>query len=315
MMMKNYLGAVLILTGTLLGLNTTTAVAEDATKELNLGIMGGQNTTQQIGDNQCVKEYLDKELGVNTHLRNASDYSSIIQGLLGGNIDLVLGMSPSSYASVYLMNPTAVDIVGMMENDSDNSRGYHSVVMVKSDSPYKKLEDLKGKSFGFADPDSTSGYLIPNQAFKEEFGGNIDNKYNGFFSDITFSGGHEQDILGVLNGQFDGAVTWTSMVGDYSTGYSFGAFTRLIKMNYPDLMKNIRIIWVSPLIPNSLILVRHQLPDAYRTKIIAAINKLDKEHHSCFIKSAGGAQHIGPATPEDFKNIIDMKRELTKGSR
>ncbi|MDT1894291.1 phosphonate ABC transporter substrate-binding protein, partial [Acinetobacter baumannii] len=78
---------------------------------------------------------------------------------------------------------------------------------------------------------------IPNHAFKEKFGGNADNKYNNTFSSVTFSGGHEQDILGVLNGQFAGAVTWASMVGDYNTGYTTGAFNRLIRMDHPDLMK------------------------------------------------------------------------------
>ncbi|VTR21778.1 phosphonate ABC transporter, periplasmic phosphonate binding protein [Serratia fonticola] len=34
-----------------------TAGAADAPKELNLGILGGQNATQQIGDNQCVKDF------------------------------------------------------------------------------------------------------------------------------------------------------------------------------------------------------------------------------------------------------------------
>ena len=91
----------------------------------------------------------------------------MIQGLLGGKVDVVLSMSPSSYASVYLNNPKAVDIVGIAVDDKDQSRGYHSVVIVKADSPYKTLDDLKGKAFGFADPDSTSGYLIPNHAFKE----------------------------------------------------------------------------------------------------------------------------------------------------
>ena len=78
------------------------AAAADAPKELNLGILGGQNATQQIGDNQCVKQFLDKELNVDTKLRNSSDYSGVIQGLLGGKIDLVLSMSPSSFASVYI---------------------------------------------------------------------------------------------------------------------------------------------------------------------------------------------------------------------
>lgn len=289
--------------------------AADAPKQLNLGILGGQNATQQIGDNQCVKSFFDKELNVDTQMRNASDYSGVIQGLLGGKIDMVLSMSPASFASVYLQDPKAVDVVGIVVDDKDQSRGYHSVVVVKADSPYKKLEDLKGKAFGMADPDSTSGFLMPNQAFKKEFGGSVDDKYNNFFSSVTFSGGHEQDILGVLNDQFAGAVTWTSLVGDRSTGYTSGAFTRMIRMDQPDLMNKIRIIWQSPLIPNGPVLVSNKLPAEFKAKVVAAIKKLDKEDHACFVKAVGGEQHIGEATLADYQNVIDMKRDLMKGSR
>jgi len=299
----------------LTGVMTFGVNAADAPKQLNLGILGGQNATQQIGDNQCVKTFFDKELGVDTQMRNASDYSGVIQGLLGGKIDMVLSMSPASFASVYLQDPKAVDVVGIVVDDKDQSRGYHSVVIVKADSPYKKLEDLKGKSFGMADPDSTSGFLMPNQAFKKEFGGTVDDKYNNTFSSVTFSGGHEQDILGVLNNQFDGAVTWTSLVGDRNSGYSSGAFGRLIRMDHPDLMKQIRIIWQSPLIPNGPVLVSNKLPADFKAKVVAAIKKLDKEDHACFVKAVGGKQHIGPATVADYQNIIDMKRDLMKGSR
>lgn len=289
--------------------------AADAPKQLNLGILGGQNATQQIGDNQCVKTFFDKELGVDTQMRNASDYSGVIQGLLGGKIDMVLSMSPASFASVYIQNPKAVEVVGIVVDDKDQSRGYHSVVIVKADSPYKKIDDLKGKSFGMADPDSTSGFLMPNQAFKKMFGGSVDDKYNNTFSSVTFSGGHEQDILGVLNNQFDGAVTWTSMVGDYNSGYTSGAFGRLIRMDHPDLMKQIRIIWQSPLIPNGPVLVSNRLPADFKAKVVSAIKKLDKEDHACFVKAVGGQQHIGEATVADYQNIIDMKRDLMKGSR
>ncbi|MFV9668194.1 phosphonate ABC transporter substrate-binding protein [Pantoea graminicola] len=289
--------------------------AADAPQQLNLGILGGQNATQQIGDNQCVKTFFDKELGVDTQMRNASDYSGVIQGLLGGKIDMVLSMSPASFASVYIQNPKAVDVVGIVVDDKDQSRGYHSVVIVKADSPYKKIDDLKGKSFGMADPDSTSGFLMPNQAFKKMFGGSVDDRYNNTFSSVTFSGGHEQDILGVLNNQFDGAVTWTSMVGDYNSGYTSGAFGRLIRMDHPDLMKQIRIIWHSPLIPNGPVLVSNRLPADFKAKVVSAIKKLDKEDHACFVKAVGGQQHIGEATVADYQNIIDMKRDLMKGSR
>lgn len=310
--MKKVLSLTTLMAGTMMVFN---AAAADAPKELNLGILGGQNATQQIGDNQCVKQFLDKELNVDTKLRNSSDYSGVIQGLLGGKIDLVLSMSPSSFASVYIKDPKAVDIVGIAVDDVDQSRGYHSVVVVKAGSPYQKLEDLKGKAIGFADPDSTSGFLIPNQAFKKLFGGTVDNKYNNTFSSVTFSGGHEQDILGVLNGQFEGAVTWASMIGDYNTGYTSGAFTRMIRMDHPDLMKQIRIIWQSPLIPNGPILVSNSLPADFKAKVVTAIKKLDKDDHACFIKAMGGKQHIGDTTLAEYQNIIDMKRELTKGDR
>ena len=299
----------------LIGVMASGVSAADAPKQLNLGILGGQNATQQIGDNQCVKTFFDKELGVDTQMRNASDYSGVIQGLLGGKIEMVLSMSPASFASVYLQDPKAVEVVGIVVDDKDNSRGYHSVVIVKTDSPYKKLEDLKGKSFGMADPDSTSGFLMPNQAFKKMFGGSVDDKYNNTFSSVTFSGGHEQDILGVLNNQFDGAVTWTSLVGDYNSGYTSGAFGRLIRMDHPDLMKQIRIIWQSPLIPNGPVLVSNKLPADFKAKVVAAIKKLDKDDHDCFVKAVGGKQHIGPATVADYQSIIDMKRDLMKGSR
>ena len=136
-------------------------------------------------------------------------------------------MSPASYAEVYLNDPKSVDLIGIRTNDSDGAKGYYSIAIVKANSKFKSLDDLKGASFSFADPHSTSGFRVPSSQFAKKFGGNMDNQFNGFFKSVGFSGGHEQDVLGVLNGQFDGAVTWASMVGDYNKGYSAGALTRL----------------------------------------------------------------------------------------
>lgn len=283
--------------------------AQAEKRELNLGILGGHNSTEQIGDNLCVKEFLDKELGVDTKLRNATDYQTIIQGFLSGKIDAVVGFSPSAFASIYLQDPNAVDIVGIQANDADNSRGYYSVVIVRADSPYQKLEDLKGTSFAFADPESSSGYLIPNHQFKGKFGGTSDNNFNDFFKSITFSGGHEQDIIGVLNGQFDASVTWTSMIGDKAKGYNSGALKRLVENGFPTLMDDLRIIWVSPLIPDGPSFVSNKLPTDFKNKVKAAIHKLDKENHNCFVKASGGQVHLEDATIKDFQMAIDLKRE------
>ncbi|MNH35365.1 ABC transporter, phosphonate, periplasmic substrate-binding protein [compost metagenome] len=119
----------------------------------------------------------------------------------------------------------------------------------------------------------------------------------------------------MLNGQFEGAVTWTSMIGDRDSGYSSGAFTRMIRMEQPDLMKKIRIIWQSPLIPNGPILVSNALPADFKAQVVAAIKKLDKEDHSCFIKAMGGKQHIADTTLAEYQPVIDLKRALAKGER
>lgn len=289
--------------------------AVQAAPEINLGVLGGENSTAQIGNNQCVKSFLEEQTGATVNIRNASDYSAVIQGLLGDQVDLVLNMSPKSYASVYLKDKNKVELVGITTDDTDNSKGYHSVILVKADSPYKKLEDLRGKVFSFADPDSTSGFLIPNNQFEQKLGGNMDNQFNGFFSKVGFSGGHEQDILGVLNGQFDGAVTWTSMVGKREDGYSAGALRKVKENGFDDLMSNLRIIWESPLIPNGPTIVRGNMDPELKDKLVMAVKKLDKEDHSCFIKAAGGKLHLTDTSVSEYQTVIDLVKSQQKTTR
>ncbi|PMK05226.1 phosphonate ABC transporter substrate-binding protein [Vibrio sp. 10N.261.55.A7] len=276
-----------------------------APSEINLGILGGQNAADQIGDNQCVADFLKAELGVKTNIRNSTDYNAVIQGLLGEKIDLVVNMSPKSYAEVYLNDPKAVDLVGITVDNTDNSRGYHSVILVKEDSEYQSIDDLKNTVFSFADPNSTSGYLIPNNQLEMKLGGNMDNKYNDFFESVNFSGGHEQDIVGVLNGQFDAAVTWSSMVGEKDKGYSAGALTRFMD-HEPELMNKVRIIWESPLIANGPTIVSNRLDPKFKDDLVVAVKKLAREENACFSKAAGGSLHLEETSVAEYQSIIDL---------
>ena len=49
----------------------------------------------------------------------------------------------------------------VIDVNSDGTKGYYSVFWVKADSPYKTIQDLKGKNLGIVDPNSASGYTIP----------------------------------------------------------------------------------------------------------------------------------------------------------
>ena len=105
----------------------------------------------------------------------------------------------SGYAKVFLNDPKAVEPI-MVKVNVDGGYGYYSVGFARKDTNIKNLDDMKGKIFAFGDPNSTSGYLIPSieipaAGYSMEAG--------DYFGDIKFSGGHEQTIVGVNNGDFD----------------------------------------------------------------------------------------------------------------
>ena len=80
-------------------------------------------------------------------------------------------------------------------------QGYNLIVIVKANSPYKTLADLKGKKVAHTSPSSNSGHLAPLALFPKE-GLTPDKDYK-----IIFSGKHDQSVMGVNSGDYDaGAV-------------------------------------------------------------------------------------------------------------
>ena len=106
-------------------------------------------------------KYLSKEIGIPVKLRIANDYAAVIEGQIAGNIHIAQ-YGPASYARAF-MNGAKIEPFGMQVN-KDGTKGYYSVLYVKKDSPYQKIEDLKGKPLGLVDPNSTSGNNVPRFA-------------------------------------------------------------------------------------------------------------------------------------------------------
>ena len=74
--------------------------------------------------------YLSKELGIKVTLRIANDYAAVIEGQRAGNIHIAM-YGPASYARAYMtgakVEPFAIEVNG------DGTKGYYSVLYVKSD--------------------------------------------------------------------------------------------------------------------------------------------------------------------------------------
>src|SRR5215510_10696863 len=144
--------------------------------------------------------YLSKELGVKVTLRIANDYAAVIEGQRAGNIQIA-SYGPASFARARLTGVKA-DAFAIRVN-SDGSKGYYSVFYVLDKSPYKTVQDLKGKNLGLVDPNSTSGNNMPR--FKlNQLGIDPD----AFFSKVVFTGSHENAVLAVAQGTVDVAANW-----------------------------------------------------------------------------------------------------------
>ena len=275
---------------------------------IRIGILGGENETDRLANNQCLIDLLPAALGVKeVQLFPAADYDGVIQGLLGGTLD-VAGLGASGYAKVYLADPDAVEPFNTTVQ-TDGAMGYHSIMLTRKDSGIATLEDAKGKTLGYADPDSTSGYLIPLVTLPQATGVPNDE----YFSETSFNGGHENNVLALLDGKVDVAVTWTSGVGEFAEGYTSGNTRSMVDKGMLD-MEDVTELWQSPLIPNGPNVLRSDLPQEMKDKIIAFYNALPTDHYDCFSAiERGDYKGYAPVTPEFYQPIIDARKATIGG--
>ena len=291
-----------------LGLTTAlagAAAAQDAIKEFNIGLLGGENAQDRLTSNECFRAKVEELLGVPVKLFAPADYDGVIQGLVGGTLDYA-SLGASAYAKIYLTDPEAVDVQSVNQN-VDGSTGYYSIGFSRTDSGIKSMDDAKGKVFAFADPNSTSGYLVPGAELFAKYG-----KLEDYFSEVKMSGGHEQTIVGVSNGDFAAGVAWADGLGNWEDGYNSGSFRKAADAGLVD-MNNITEVWRSKLIPNGPFVIRRALPQDVKDKVYALVDTLWETDKECAYNFASGdAKDFVPSTHADFEGVI-AARKLQEG--
>ncbi|WP_068083100.1 phosphonate ABC transporter substrate-binding protein [Polycladidibacter stylochi] len=285
-----------------------TAFAEEKITEFRIGILGGENAQDRLRANQCLADRFEKLLGVPVTLYPAADYAGTIEGLKGGTLDYA-ELGASGYAAIYLADPKAVEPI-VTTKQIDGATGYYSVMVARADSGIETFDDLKGKRIGFADPNSTSGYLIPSVAF-DDMGLNT----KEYFASTQFSGGHEQNVLAVLNGDVDAGVTWASGVGEWEDGYTSGNLRKMVDKGMVD-MSDLVQVWQSPLIPNGPMVVRASLPQEVKAKIKASLKEMVKDDPKCFYSAQAGeyADYID-VDHSFYKTIVEARRRKIEAKK
>ena len=285
---------------------TTPVFAQDTISEFRIGILGGENAQDRMNSNECVRAYVEDLLGVETKVFTPADYDGVIQGLLGGSIDMAW-LGASAYAKAYLSDPELLDVV-LVKTNLDGSYGYHSIGFARADSGITSLEDMEGKVFAFGDPNSTSGFLIPSVEIPNAIGATMES--GDYFGEVRFVGGHEQTIVAVANGDVDAGVTWADGQGDWLDGYNSGALRKASDSGLVD-MNDLVEIWQSEIIPEGPIVLRRSLPDDVKSEVVAFLETLHETDADCaYGMAAGDTAGFRPITHDAYTNIIAVRQAV-----
>jgi phosphonate transport system substrate-binding protein len=277
------------------------AANAQAITEFNIGVLGGENAQDRITGNECYRAAIEAALGVPVKLFTPADYDGVIQGLLGGTLDMAW-LGASAYAKIALTDPKAVDVKLIAQN-VDGTQGYYSIGIANKKTGITSMDDAKGHTFAYADPNSTSGYLVPASELAAKYG-----DLTKYFKSTAFSGGHEQTIVGVGNGTYDAGVTNADMIGNFADGYTSGALRKAVDGGLVD-MNNLVEIWHSALIPNGPFVVRAALPQDVKDKVTAVTAGLPEKDHACATSVNGGEMKAFlPVDAAVYAGILEARK-------
>lgn len=268
---------------------------------IRIGLLGGENNADRLGRYQDYQKLLETTFQVPVKLLLAADYAGVIQAFAAHQLELAY-MSPASYAAAWMQSDGDIEPL-LTSQDVDGSTSYVSVMYVRADSPIRSLDDMRGKSLAWADPNSASGYLIPRAEFRAA---GIDPESGKYFGRTGFAGGHEQGVIAVLNNQYDAGVTWTSGLGDEAAGYSRGMLRMMSDKKLLD-MKDLRLIWRSRPILNGPIAIRKSTPESFRADMGAFHLALPIAHPDIFHQvDMGTGKGWVPVKHEDYLVFVEM---------
>ncbi|MFS2053162.1 putative selenate ABC transporter substrate-binding protein [Variovorax sp. CT11-76] len=221
------------------GVLRVSAIPDEAPTEL-------QRKFTPLGD------YLKKETGMDVQFTPVTDYAAVVEGLATHKIDLAwLG----GFTFVQARIPTtggAGPIVPRAEDEVFTSK-----FIVPLDSSAKTLADLKGKTFAFGAPSSTSGSLMPRY-FLLQAGINPEKD----FKTVAFSGAHDATVAFVAASRAEAGVLNASV------------WDKLVEAKNPNAAK-VRVLATTPTYYDYNWTVRPGLDAALTKKLTDAFLKLD----------------------------------------
>ncbi len=216
--------------------------------DINFSILATENSQNA---KERWKPFLDdmrKQTGLDIKPYFQSQYAGLVQAMAFGQTQVGWFSNKSGLEAV----KSGKAEVFLRSADTSGVDGYQSVLIVNSKSKISLDDVLKcdrSLEFGMGDASSTSGTLVPMVYL---FAPNNVDPQNCF--KVVRSAGHEANFYSVANGQIPVATNNSTSL-------------QVIGKEHPELLKNVRVIWTSPTLPEDPIIWRKDLPADKKDKI------------------------------------------------
>ena len=256
----------------------------DKKETLNVALLPDESPAEVIKNNQKLKEYLEETLDMEINLIVTTDYSSMIEGMRKGHVDIGY-FGPLSYVLLKEKMDNVEPFAAKTENGEPTYRG---VIIGNVEAGVKKLEDIKGKTMAYGDVASTSSHLIPKEMLVSK-------------ADLVAGEDYEEQFLGAHD-----AVAMAVQNGNAQAGgLSEPIYHTLVEDGMIDESK-VQVIDESEAYPNYPWAIRTDLDKELQEKIKDAFYNLKDEEILESLKADGFAE----IKDSDYDIIRDMVKLL-----
>jgi len=257
-----------------------------------------------VAGGQVMADALNKATGLTFEVSVPTSYAATIEEVCASPKD-TMAFIP---ALGYVLGNQLCGIDVAFKADRRGVPVYWSAVLVARDSEYQTLADLNGKKWGYVDAGSTSGYMVPMAMWQEngvtpsesvETGGHpqaVQALYNGevdfatvfYNAPVNPEGKNAWSYQDYLDGkvtpeQFDvpADVLESCKLSDDAkkvlcSGWEVVDARATIREASPDVVQKVRVLALSPAVPNDTLSFGPEFPADVRAQIEAALVEFSK---------------------------------------
>jgi phosphonate transport system substrate-binding protein len=247
-------------------------------KTLKVALLPDENASTIIKNNQGLKHHLEAKLGKKIELVVTTDYSSMIEAMRHGRLDLAY-FGPLSY--VLARQKSKIEPFAALK--TKGSTTYQSVLIANVAAGIDTLADIKGKNVAFGDKVSTSSHLIPKSVLVEN---GLETKRD---YQEHFVGSHDAVAIAVQNGHAQAG------------GLSRPIFESLVERKIIDLAK-VKVLDYSKPFPQYPWAMRSNLKPELKEKIRTAFLSLSDPT----VLKAFKAEGFGPVADVDYDVVRNL---------